>query len=705
MRPDSRHDCSPVLTSGMFSSPVEDVRGENLDATTSIGGSTESTPLDSINEYEIWLIYASICSDIGYMRTSVFVDVSAAKLAQVQSSLDRMLSRLWGASPAEPPQRSLSRMGFVERSERLRKALKALEMVMNDDVPGAKAILEEHDDAFYLTARASTAFYQAALSFNKNDLIVSADQLRKALGTLEIEYSYATLDFVSQFPRGSEYECSIANTLLQLAIIGFLSESVGESMKAVFKLKRAYKIFSTLYGHMKEHGVYIPLEDDSQLRPDADNSQLRRAASMISAQESVTLKHINTSHMDQATGVHTTLNSIDYFVACNITSGYGLLSLIISLVPPTVSRVLSIVGFLGDRQDALSVYWKGAFAANFQGSIALLALLTYYGGLMAMCDIGENTDTQLAQLNPMLISARSRYPASAIWALQSAKMQQQSGDMNGSIDVLQSLTSKSNTKQIESLRCFELGNSYLLTLQWERAVDCFTRLEQANDWSKSHYHFVIGSCFTELYRATNSQEYATKADYHLLTATTSSKRKIMGKSNPLEVYMKRKVTKWQTRSKNHGLISGMTVSPILEYFHLFNFWKRMTRNSQESCLKIAGVRGSIDDSADDTLSRQLMVSALQRNLKDWTCFDTIRPASLLSRNDLRDAHAEIWALPWVYYEQAACWWSRDGMRSESEVRYWIEKAKSFGESELGQRLSIRLSTALNTLEQAKVERV
>lgn len=45
------------------------------------------------------------------------------------------------------------------------------------------------------------------------------------------------------------------------------------------------------------------------------------------------------------------------------------------------------------------------------------------------------------------------------------------------------------------------------------------------------------------------------------------------------------------------------------------------------------------------------------------------------------------------------------MRSESEVRYWIEKAKSFGESELGQRLSIRLSTALNTLEQAKVERV
>jgi hypothetical protein len=104
----------------------------------------------------------------------------------------------------------------------------------------------------------------------------------------------------------------------------------------------------------------------------------------------------------------------------------GSIMLLISLLPPSVSRLLSIIGFRGSRSQALSMLWKlsahnGPFAA-----LGTFVLGTYYGNIVLNSDIvpdqysSDGNGATLNKLHTIIINVRKRYPSSLLWAVEEA---------------------------------------------------------------------------------------------------------------------------------------------------------------------------------------------------------------------------------------------------------------------------------------------
>lgn len=65
---------------------------------------------------------------------------------------------------------------------------------------------------------------------------------------------------------------------------------------------------------------------------------------------------------------------------------FGILQVVLSLIPPAIGAVLSIVGFHGSRDEGLRLVWRATRQRNVHGCIGLLGLMFYYDGPFQFTD-------------------------------------------------------------------------------------------------------------------------------------------------------------------------------------------------------------------------------------------------------------------------------------------------------------------------------
>jgi len=97
---------------------------------------------------------------------------------------------------------------------------------------------------------------------------------------------------------------------------------------------------------------------------------------------------------------------------------------------------------------------------------------------------------------------------------------------------------------------------------------------------------IAGIAYVELYRqylATDpkrADQYATKAESLLLKIPNlTGKKMFMAKSLPLDLFVERKVKKWEAHSKEYNLrfIESVGISPAEEMIYL---WSKSSKHSQ-----------------------------------------------------------------------------------------------------------------------------
>lgn len=132
-----------------------------------------------------------------------------------------------------------------------------------------------------------------------------------------------------------------------------------------------------------------------------------------------------------------------------------MLQLIISMVPPSLGKVLSIVGFKGNREASLEMMWEATKVKNIHGCVAILGLLIYYTGPAQACEIQRK-----GQLFPkerclvVLEEYEQKYPTNSLWALQRARIIAMERDLESPLSLLnQSRTIQ--MRQIEGLIIYE----------------------------------------------------------------------------------------------------------------------------------------------------------------------------------------------------------------------------------------------------------
>jgi hypothetical protein len=230
-----------------------------------------------------------------------------------------------------------------------------------------------------------------------------------------------------------------------LAILGVMSETVTETIKAFYRLRKAYV---TLDQIVQEEQKYLetldtPPEDvDGANTPTsasklnvtsegpqdpADEDEWVDAAEsppeieVTSAMEKVDLNGTvdprpllrEPSQIQDGPDTEIFSNFLDSVIHSSSNMWFGLLLILISMTPPALNTLSKIIGFKGDRKRGIAMLWQATKFNNLNGAFAGLALLGFYNGFTSFCDILPKAGSQAfpaQRVKALLETYRRRYP-------------------------------------------------------------------------------------------------------------------------------------------------------------------------------------------------------------------------------------------------------------------------------------------------------
>ncbi|KAJ5698544.1 Inclusion body clearance protein iml2 [Penicillium macrosclerotiorum] len=630
----------------------------------------------------------------------------------------RVGSWLYGKKPANASTQSLDSLSELKDSTTF---------ILNDDVDGAENGLANGTSTFHLLGRGMVAFIRATLGFEQEIMRQASERLNEAETSATSEQhraqhnAHAPNVFHSEiYSAGSEFALCQAISQLLGAVVGVLNESLTESIKAFYRLRKAY---ITLDAILKMEQKFMELRDPSQiLLPTAsdlakasvkrdfksesdasselsaspvlavparavspDTKDLTRSLSGLTvtpdpepASGTSTPSAVNNINHDPDSDVFS--NEIDVFVHSGANFCFGILLLLISMVPPAFGKLLSIIGFHGDKQRGLRMLWQASKFHNLIGAMAALALLGFYNGFVRYCDImpdptpGEDDVEGYPQerLDTLLAEMRSRFPDSQLWLLEASRMKGANKDLEGALELL-SADKKSQLKQVEALCMFEKSLNALFLHKYEICAESFIACVDLNSWSRSLYYYIAGSCHVVLYRKTiqtdpkKAEEHATKAAEYIRKAPPlAGKKRFMARQLPFDVFVTRKIAKWEARAKEWGvpLAEAIGIDPIEEMIFFWNGHSRMTHSQlEESLTHLAWCESDANknwssEAPEEKAILELLKAAVLRSLRKHEEAKNILQTKVLGHDKsvFKGALKDDWVLPAANFEMAANIW-------------------------------------------------
>ncbi|MCJ1428627.1 Mitochondrial outer membrane protein iml2 [Sticta canariensis] len=706
---------------------------------------------------------------------------------------------------------------------------------MNDDLEAAEAGLGQGNSSFHKLGKGIITFLRATLGFEPEIMREASERLADAEAQASTDHRRAQRNSHAYrsaiYPTGSEFALCHAQSQLMSAVVGVLNESLTESIKGFYKLRKAY---ITLDGILEAESRYVqgvsgvghygpgrrsvdslrsnrsarsmkgmpggfegatrgkrtelssihPHDKQEASGHELDLAQEKDGASDVEefydADEAIDLPKpaTYTGHVE-LDGVNGKLadlsvdtdtrdseallspkmlpiregmldhdpdsdvfaNPIDVFIHTGANLCFGMLLIMISMIPPAFGKLLFIIGFRGDRDRGLRMLWQASKFHNINGAMAGLILLGYYNTIVGFSDILPDSSSSSGddavegypkeRCEALLADMRIRHPKSHLWLLEEARMNAANRRLSAAMALLNQ-SSKSPLKQVEALDMFEKSLDAMYMHDYTLCANSFVACVSLNNWSHALYYYIAGAAHVEQYRhyKTSSPKaaaiHAKKATELLREAPKhAGKKRFMARQLPFDIFVTRKLSKWEHRAheRNVELIDAIGVSPIEEMIYLWNGYKRMDPSQLDASLAALSWIESTShnptwtqESSDEHAILSVLRGVILRNLGQWDKATKALTKGVLSidKAELKGSHKDDWTAPAAHYEMGViCWMRRrdttgvnenDAKKDEREANWvkecegWIEKAAKWEAYELDARIGVKIATAQDTLK-------
>lgn len=201
-------------------------------------------------------------------------------------------------------------------------------------------------------------------------------------------------------------------------------------------------------------------------------------------------------------------------------------------------------------------------------------------------------------------------------------------------------------------------------------------------------------------QAKKAEEMLRKVPEHI------GKRRIMAKQLPFDVFVDRKIKKWDQRAKDFGcdFIDAIGVSPINEMTYFWNGYKRMQPKDLE--LSLAKLDWSTSEAnplwAKEDLDEHAILAVLKavilRNMKKPEEAREVLEKEILSYEwaKFKGGMKDNWTSPVGHYEMSVCYWndyceSQDVADLEKSTK-WLQKCAAWEAYDLDARYDSVSST-------------
>lgn len=328
------------------------------------------------------------------------------------------------------------------------------------------------------------------------------------------------------YPVGSEYALCHAESQLMSAVVAVLSESLTESIRGFYKLRKAYVALQEIaeaekkfvasrraaMGTSSKRSVESSSNtlsgsqlqsNDKQLDDDDDLDFVDAAETPPTATPVTYQGHIDTNKLtsdlnglsvddanDKEQGLsqfedqepdieELTKHPVDLFIHSGTSLCFGILNLLLSLIPPAFSKLLYVVGFKGDREEGLAMLWraiKHSDVNGINGAIAGLVTLGYYNGMIGFCDIVASDAYPKERCRALLKKMRASYPKSTLWMLEEARMLAGDKRMEDALRVGDPVANPSKLKQVLALQYFEMSLNMMYLHRYQESADAFLKV-------------------------------------------------------------------------------------------------------------------------------------------------------------------------------------------------------------------------------------
>ncbi|GAA5897205.1 hypothetical protein JCM8208_003754 [Rhodotorula glutinis] len=258
--------------------------------------------------------------------------------------------------------------------------------------------------------------------------------------------------------------------------------------------------------------------------------------------------------------------AIDQDFRSGVRLGNGMISLILSLLPSAVLKIMEVFGFTGDRDWALSTLMKaGGWKARVEEPsmdpakegirrpICDMVLLMHHLVIANYLPVGGVDVPTAANI---LHYNLDRYPTGIFFLYFAGRLHSTETMLEDAIKSFRlAIQAQREYIQLGHICYWDLGLVSLAQGSWAKGYECFTILDKESNWSKAIYAYA---------KATTLHEdgiEAAKANQTMAQVPDLMQR-IAGKSIPLEKFVARRARKFVAQG-NRLTLPGIELAYVL----------------------------------------------------------------------------------------------------------------------------------------------
>lgn len=277
---------------------------------------------------------------------------------------------------------------------------------------------------------------------------------------------------------------------------------------------------------------------------------------------------------------------VDFHTKGGVEFGYGTCNLVLSYMPGKIIKIISAIGYRGNKELGIELLNACLKGRGVRSPLASLLFVTSYIMLTSFSPSTLGPDN-IPKADEYIQDALKQFPGSDFFTFFEGRNLRLKRDLDASTEAFISVNH--NLKEgfgveLRRLCDYELGMNYSMTLQWEKAAQCFDTLAKENYWSPAFFRYFQAACL-------EMQGKKKEAIALYIEVPNLSVRKFGGRTILVEQYVTRKVKNYMAKNFENTLLPG------LEILLIWNSFACMKKEDLIRCLDI--VNSKLDSISND----------------------------------------------------------------------------------------------------------
>eukprot|EP00058_Branchiostoma_floridae_P003654 XP_002589142.1 hypothetical protein BRAFLDRAFT_114239 [Branchiostoma floridae] len=455
------------------------------------------------------------------------------------------------------------------------------------------------------------------------------ESIKSKLGSKPASKETAQLTVAERLER----QIIIGDCQLYMAMLTFIKQELSAYVKGGWVLRKAWKIYNRAYREVTDLIAYCEWRTGQKDLPSAD-----------------TLGRL--------------LGAVSF--------GFGLFQLTISMIPPSLLKIVNMLGFRVERDIGLKCLKTASKSQDMKAPLATLSLLWYHLVATPFFALGSGGAEQgLCEAEKILRENEASYPTSALFLFFKGRLLRLRCQNEESLAVYnQALEACKDQREIQLLCVYEISWSQLLKLNFAEALSGFQRLKEESRWSQCYYAYLSAICYGAQGKIPEARDM-----FKQVPKFAQKKR------NPLELYTVRKAQQFLKAGKKNQTREYVMLL-ALEVLYL---WRALPTCDTDDLQKMLQECGKVTDQS--LISMGFLIegsihSILGNRDEAMTCFEAALAKS-------SSPHQEQHVAPFACYELGVL---------------YLEKAEDgYKDYDFENRLRIRVHAVLRHMKDVPVE--